>query len=285
MSTPTQDPAHTNPNASNKKMLARWIASGILFFVVIFTLTWISIPQTPNPLANTLTHRMFFAALHIFSASLLLFLGFLAVGSTRWHLETADPTANPAISGEKASEMSIHNRVHGQFLSNTTEQFLMFATAALAASFFLSTTGMKLLTVTTVVWIAGRFFFWGGYWYTAVKGLPTYPRAVGLATGLFCTIVMASVAAAGISLHFPLFEGLLQTTSATQTTCFGLLLAPTTGIQASNLIPLCFFSFLIMCMWGIAFFPKVSPPALAITIITTTGWGYLLLSGTIPLRF
>jgi len=107
----------SNNIVSNKRCLGTWIASAWLSFVLIFFITWSWMPDDMTLAIHTLSARFLFTLAHVFCASLLLFLGFLAVGATRWQLETADTSANPAVSGDRASSISADNRVHTQFLS------------------------------------------------------------------------------------------------------------------------------------------------------------------------
>jgi hypothetical protein len=219
----------------------------------------------------------------VFLASTLLFVGFLAVGATRWQLETTDATDNPAISGKGAGASSVDNRVHTQFLSNTTEQFVMFAAALLCAAPFLTAPYLRVVTLTTIAWIAGRLFFWGGYWYTAARGLPTYPRAVGLGLGLLCTLMLAGVAATGVCLHFPEFSAVLDPVSVASSVD-ALLIPAGTAVAGSNLIPVAVCSLVVVAMVVLAVFPRVAPPVIPIALLSLVSWVWLLASGTIPLR-
>ncbi len=275
--------------SANKRALGSWIASGWLFFFFVLFVTWWAIPNDMTLALSSLSARLVFALAHIFCASLLLFVGFLAVGATRWQLETADAMINPALTGDQAAATSVHNRVNTQFLSNTTEQFVMFSASVLAATPFLTTPYLRIITLMTILWIAGRFFFWGGYWYTATHGLPTYPRAVGLGMGLLCTLVMASVAAAGICLHFPSFYAVLDPAATVMTTSSGfsfvdLLIQPETAIQGSNLLPVGFYSLVVLIMLTLAVFPRVAPPVIPLALIGVVGWFWLLFTGIVPIR-
>ncbi len=264
--------------ASNKRALGGWIASGWGLFFLVAAATWWGLPADMTDGVRSTGARLAFALSHVLAASLLLFLGFLAVGATRWQAETADTTANP-IHGSKA-EQSVHNRVHTQFLSNTTEQFVMFGAAALAASAFVGTHYLRVITLATVLWIAGRIFFWGGYWYTASRGLPTYPRAVGLGLGLLCTLGLVGISAMGICLHFPSFSGLEGQFAQLGDS----LIIPAQGMQGSNLLPVAFFGLVAFAMAILARFPRLAPPVIPMAVISCLGWGWLLVSGAIPIR-
>jgi len=275
--------------SANKKILGKWIASGWLFFFFVLFVTWWAIPSDMTLVVSSLSARLVFALAHIFCASLLLFVGFLAVGATRWQLETADATVNPALTGGQAAASSVHNRVNTQFLSNTTEQFVMFSASVLAATPFLTTPYLRIITLMTILWITGRFFFWGGYWYTAAHGMPTYARAVGLGMGLLCTLVMASIAAVGICLHYPSFSAVLDSSVTITASSAGfsftdLLIQPETAIQGSNLLPISFFSLIVLIMIVLTFFPRLAPPVIPMTIISVVGWLWLLLTGIVPIR-
>ncbi len=268
-------------------MLGGWIASAWAFFFLTLFLTWWLIPEDFTMDVSSIVQKYIFSITHIFLASLLLFIGFLAVGATRWQLETSDPTNNPAVSSKDVSQTSVHNRVHSQFLSNTTEQFVMFAAAVLAATPFITASYLRLITLVTILWILGRFFFWGGYWYTAANNLPTYPRAIGLGLGLMCTLSIASLAVIGICLHFPIFQGLLEPSTTTLTSGFSLsevLIRPSVPPAGSNLLPIIFVSGIVTLMGVLAVRPKIAPPVIPMAIIALLGWVILLISGTIPIR-
>ncbi len=275
--------------SANKLRLGAWIASGWVFFFIVLFVTWQLIPGEMTLGVTSFAARFIFAFAHLFFASLLLFVGFLAVGATRWQIETKDASANPANSGDHAATISVHNRVHTQFLSNTTEQFVMFSAALLAATPFLTVSYLRIITLMTILWIFGRLFFWGGYWYTAVHGLPTYPRAIGLGMGLLCTLVLASIAAIGISLHFPSFAFIVDSNAVLSPsevfTFAGTIIPPDVVNQGSNLIPIGIFSLIIMITAGLAVFPRLAPPVIPMALISLIGWVWLLSSGAIPIRY
>ena len=274
---------------ANKQILGKWIASGWLFFFTVLLVTWWLLPQNLTVSINSVSARFSFAFAHIFLASLLLFVGFLAVGATRWQIETKDTSANPANSGNHAVSINVHNRVHTQFLSNTTEQFVMFAAAVLAATPFLTDSYLRIITLMTIMWIFGRFFFWGGYWYTAVKDLPTYPRAIGLGMGLLCTLSLASIAAIGISLHFPTFAMVFENQAIlTQPDAFtfaDIVIQPRAAIVGSNIFPIGIISIIVAITAALAVFPRLAPPVIPMALISTIGWLWLLFSQVIPIRF
>lgn len=273
---------------ANRHQLAAWIASGWgTFFVVLFLVWWL-IPEdftsgVVSPLAIWL-----FSISHLFLASLLLFVGFLAVGATRWQIETTDAFASPA-STKSPSDISVHNRVHTQFLSNTAEQFIMFGAALLAATPFLTQSYLRIIPLMTILWIFGRLFFWGGYWYTATHNLPTYPRAVGLGIGLLCTLILASIAAIGIGLHYPNFSGIFDGTNA-QTTASNFSLNtiiqhPESVVLGSNIFPIVVITMITIMAALLAIFPRLAPPVVPLALISVIGWAWLLISGSIPIRF
>ncbi len=271
---------------SNKAALGKWIAGGWLFFFVVLAATWWAIPVGMTDAIRGPSARLSFVLSHLFCASMLLFLGFLAVGATRWQIETSDPMKNPAVGGEATTENGVRIRVHAQFLSNTTEQFVMFSAASLAATPFLTSHYLRIITLSTIAWIAGRFFFWGGYWYTASRGRPSYPRAVGLGLGLLCTLSMAALAAVGICLHFPSFSSLFGSAEAAFPSLGseGLLLKPVGDVAGSNILPVAFFTGLMLCIAALARLPRWAPPVIPIAVLCCLGWGWVLLSGTVPIR-
>ena len=273
-----------NDPASNKHHLGGWIASAWISFIIIFFITWSLMPNDMTTAIQSLSARFVFTLAHVFCASLLIFLGFLAVGATRWQLETADPSANPAISGDRASTISVDNRVHTQFLSNTTEQFIMFSAALLSATPFLTQPYLRVVTLITILWIFARLFFWGGYWYTVKHGLPTYPRAIGLGMGLLCTLCMVSIAAVGISLHFPSFTAIINIAATSNVSGDSIIIQPSIASQGSNVLPVVFFSFTTLMVATLAIFPKLAPPVIPMAVISVSGWIWLLVSETIPIR-
>jgi len=268
---------------ANKRALGGWIASGWLFFFCVLFVTWSMIPEDMTLAIDSLAGRLLFALCHVFLASLLLFVGFLAVGATRWQLETADAMVNPALSGGQAAAASVNNRVHTQFLSNTTEQFVMFAAATLGAAPFFTAPYLRVITLVTILWVAGRLFFWGGYWYTASRGQPTYPRAVGLGLGLLCTLIMAGVAATGVCMHFPSFVAILEP-SVTTVGVSDVIIAPAASIEGSNVFPVASCSVVVGLMSLLAVVPRVAPPVVPIALISLVSWVWLLGSGVIPVR-
>ena len=272
----------------NKQTLGLWITSAWFSFFVILMLTWWLIPQDLTLSIQSMSERYIFALSHIFCASLLLFLGFLAVGATRWQLETSDPTANPAVAAGKAESLNLHNRVHTQFLSNTTEQFVMFSAAVLAVTPFLSLPYLRLITLMTILWIFARLFFWGGYWYTVLHHLPTYPRAIGLGMGLLCTLSLAALAAIGLCMHFPYFSILISDVAVipadTSFSFHALLIQPNIQGELSNMLPISFFTLFVLLMAGLAVFPRIAPPVIPMAVICVLGWAWLLLSGALPIR-
>jgi len=274
---------------ANKRSLGAWIASAwVTFFAVLF-FTWWLLPVDMTNELGSFSARMTFTMAHIFMASLLLFLGFLAVGATRWQLETSDPTANPTISGGRAAKISLNNRVHTQFLSNSTEQFVMFAASMLAATPFLAPSYLRIVTLMTILWIFGRLFFWGGYWFTASRGLPTYPRAIGLGMGLLCTLVLAAIAAIGTSQFFPDFSPLsLGSSAVLPSTGFAfseLLMRPQIAAMGSNILPIGFISLVVAMVAALAIWPRLAPPVVPMAAISVTGWIWLLASGAVPVRW
>jgi len=157
----------------------------------------------------------------------------------------------------------------------------------LAATPFLSSPYLRLITLMTIVWIVARLFFWGAYWYTATHHLPTYPRAIGLGIGLLCTLSMATVAAIGICLYFPSFAAVINSASAMPASLdfsFSNILIQADVTQASNLLPIVFFSGIVIMIAALAVFPRLAPPVIPMALISSIGWIWLLLSGTIPIR-
>jgi hypothetical protein len=77
--------------------------------------------------------------------------GVEAVAQERLFTAAIDP-----LAGVETKRM----RVNFRFLSNTVEQYVVFAAGLLALSLYASA---KILVIVTIVWVLARWAFWIGY--------------------------------------------------------------------------------------------------------------------------
>lgn len=73
--------------------------------------------------------------------------------------------------------------VLGRILSNTLEQFVLFAFSSIVLSIYLNATTMRLIPIFVMMWVIGRLMFEYGY-----KLGPQY-RSPGFASTFFATLV------------------------------------------------------------------------------------------------
>jgi hypothetical protein len=85
------------------------------------------------------------------AALLTLVMGVEAIAHERLVTPAIDP-----LAGYENRRM----RVNARYLSNTVEQFIVFAAGLLALSAFATP---RLLVIVTVVWVVARWAFWLGY--------------------------------------------------------------------------------------------------------------------------
>ena len=110
------------------------------------------------------------------AALLALLPGIEAIAHERLVTAAIDP-----LSGVESRRM----RVNFRYLSNTLEQFIVFATGLLALSAYVSP---RLLLIVTIVWIIARWAFWIGYHLSPLL------RALGAPGMAQSLIVLAYVA-------------------------------------------------------------------------------------------
>jgi uncharacterized MAPEG superfamily protein len=107
-----------------------------------------------GPLAATKADRLGYAATWLLPISILLFVMTLAVGAARFWSGGIDPTADA-----DTRFIDISRRV----LTNTVEQSLVFAFAALAMSVVTPAGQLGLLGALTILFVIARLLFWVGY--------------------------------------------------------------------------------------------------------------------------
>ena len=94
------------------------------------------------------------------AALLTVVLGVEAIAHERLVTPAIDP-----LAGYETRRM----RVNFRYLSNTVEQFIVFAAGLLALSLYASP---RLLVIVTIVWVIARWAFWIGYHRSALlRGL------------------------------------------------------------------------------------------------------------------
>lgn len=112
-------------------------------------LWWLLWEYLPEPVgANRLRVAIQCCAV---AASLSVVAGVEAVAHERLFTAAIDP-----LAGVETKRM----RVNFRYLSNTLEQYVVFAAGLLALSLYASG---KILVIVTVVWVLARWAFWIGY--------------------------------------------------------------------------------------------------------------------------
>lgn len=112
-------------------------------------LWWLLWQLLPDPVgANSLTVALECCAV---AALLTLVAGVEAVAHERLFTAAIDP-----LAGVETKRL----RVNFRYLSNTLEQYVVFAAGLVALSMYASA---KLLVIVTIVWVIMRWAFWIGY--------------------------------------------------------------------------------------------------------------------------
>jgi hypothetical protein len=125
-------------------------ATAALWFLL---LRFLPSPATAAPLPTA------FACCAI-AGVLTLVMGVEAIAHERLVTPAIDP-----LAGFETRRM----RVNARYLSNTVEQFVVFAVGLLALSQFAPA---RLLVIVSIVWIAARWAFWIGYHFSPLlRGL------------------------------------------------------------------------------------------------------------------
>jgi hypothetical protein len=128
----------------------RTTLSGIMLSApATLLLWWLLWKFLPDPIgANSLRVAIQCCAV---AALLALVAGVEAVAHERLVTAAIDP-----LAGVETKRM----RVNFRYLSNTLEQYVVFAAGLLALSLYVST---KTLVIVTIVWVLARWAFWIGY--------------------------------------------------------------------------------------------------------------------------
>jgi MAPEG family len=141
---------------------------------VTLLLWWLLWRYLPGPIgANPLHVALECCAI---AALLTLVAGVEAVAHERLFTAAIDP-----LAGVETHRM----RVNFRYLSNTLEQYVVFAAGLLALSMYASG---RLLVIATIVWVLARWAFWIGYHKSALM------RGIGAPGMLQSMIVLLYVA-------------------------------------------------------------------------------------------
>lgn len=102
----------------------------------------------------------------------MLLVGIGLVGNARGFSAAINP-----LAGVESDRI----KVYGRYLTNTLEQFVLFAATTLTLSLYLTDTGMRLLPALTANFVIGRVLFLVGY-----LSNPLY-RSTGFAMTMYPT--------------------------------------------------------------------------------------------------
>jgi len=160
-----------------QKVVAIGAGSGVVAMLV--ALVGLSAAMGSLPMAADAGERLAFAVKWIALAALPLFAAIIAIGNARALSDAIDPTA-----GKESKAMIIDGRV----VDNTTQQFLLFATASLAVAAASRGDQLGLIAAAAIVFTVCRFAFWIGY-----RIHPLY-RAFGFSSTAYLNIILFAVA-------------------------------------------------------------------------------------------
>ena len=147
--------------------IAASAAAAVLLWFLL--LRFLPAPANAEPLPTAL-------ACCAIAALLTLVMGVEAIAHERLVTPAIDP-----LAGFETRRM----RVNFRYLSNTVEQFIVFAAGLLAVAAYISP---RLLVIVTIVWIVTRWAFWIGYHFSPLL------RGIGAPGMLQSMIVLLYVA-------------------------------------------------------------------------------------------
>jgi hypothetical protein len=147
--------------------IAASAAAAVLLWFLL--LRFLPAPANAEPLPTAL-------ACCAIAALLTLVMGVEAIAHERLVTPAIDP-----LAGFETRRM----RVNFRYLSNTVEQFIVFAAGLLAVAAYISP---RLLGIVTIVWIVTRWAFWIGYHFSPLL------RGIGAPGMLQSMIVLLYVA-------------------------------------------------------------------------------------------
>jgi hypothetical protein len=161
----------------SQKLVAGGAATGVLAMIAALLVLTSILPGLP--VGADAGERLAFAAKWIALGAAPLFAAIVAVGNARALSDAIDPTA-----GKESKAMIIDGRV----VDNTTQQFLLFATASLAVAAVSHGDQLGLVSAAAIVFTVCRFAFWIGY-----RIDPLY-RAFGFASTVYLNLILFGVA-------------------------------------------------------------------------------------------
>ena len=147
--------------------IAASAAAAVLLWFLL--LRFLPAPANAEPLPTAL-------ACCAIAALLTLVMGVEAIAHERLVTPAIDP-----LAGFETRRM----RVNFRYLSNTVEQFIVFAAGLLALAAYVPP---RMLVIVTIVWIAARWAFWIGYHFSPLL------RGIGAPGMLQSMIVLLYVA-------------------------------------------------------------------------------------------
>ena len=147
--------------------IAASAAAAVLLWFLL--LRFLPAPANAEPLPTAL-------ACCAIAALLTLVMGVEAIAHERLVTPAIDP-----LAGFETRRM----RVNFRYLSNTVEQYIVFAAGLLAVAAYISP---RLLVIVTIVWIVTRWAFWIGYHFSPLL------RGIGAPGMLQSMIVLLYVA-------------------------------------------------------------------------------------------
>ncbi len=138
--------ANMNVTASQRRQTVSGIAASAAVTALLWWLLWRFLPA-PSGLSALQTAVQCCAV----AALLTVVAGVEAVA----HERLVTPAIDPLVGFETR-----RLKVNFRYLSNTVEQYLVFAAGLLAVSFYASP---RVLVILTTVWVLARWAFWVGY--------------------------------------------------------------------------------------------------------------------------
>jgi hypothetical protein len=191
--------------------------AGIVAAVLVSAALWYAIrfnAPLVEGMADPLARLMFALKCATLAVLFTLVLGVEAVA----HERLVSPAFDP-LAGHETRRL----RVNQRYLQNTLEQSVVFLVGLLGLAVYLEDGNqMRAVLATTVVWVLGRWAFWGGYHLGSTwRGIGAPSMLLGQLVlgyvGLRVGYDVAGAAGAGaVLVAFVLFEALLFWTTATR---------------------------------------------------------------------
>jgi hypothetical protein len=159
---------------ADQRKVAIGASSGIVAMALAMWLLTNALPPVEAP---SMADRLACAALANVFAALPLFAMIVAVGNQRFLSEAIDPTLH------KENQRMV---VDGRVADNTTQQFLLFATATFGLS--VNVGDLRVIDAAAIVFVVARLAFWVGY-----RVHPLY-RAFGFASTVYLNLGLLGAA-------------------------------------------------------------------------------------------